>query len=107
MNPHSPASPAPAPIEEAREKTGKVQQDLHVASAELHLSNTALDRHLPDDSRAPDVDRALAQNEAVEEKVQGAADELSEVTELLEREVAQRQELERQLAARAEPQASR
>lgn len=86
------------PIEVAREKSVKVQQDLELAGAELQLTNTALERHLPHDARAGDVGRAIAQNVAVEEKVQEAAHDLATVTELLKEEVAQRKALERKLA---------
>jgi hypothetical protein len=87
------------PIEQAKDKTTEVQQDLQVASAELHLTNTALERNLTPAARNGDVGRALEQNAAIEEKVQEAAEELAVVTELLEEEVAERARLEHQLAA--------
>lgn len=87
------------PIEQAREKTADVRQELEVAGAELHLSNTALERHLPPGQKNGDVGRALAQNSAIETKVQEAAEELAVVTELLEEEVAQRERLEKELEA--------
>ena len=87
------------PIEQARAKTEEVQQELEVASAELHLTNTALEQHLPDDAVHGDVERALAQNVAVEGKVQDAAKDLEAVTTLLEQETAERERLERELAA--------
>lgn len=89
------------PIDQAREKTEEVQQGLEVASAELHLTNTALGQHLPDDALHSDVERALAQNVAVEGKVQEAAQDLEAVTNLLEQETAERERLERELAAAA------
>jgi hypothetical protein len=87
------------PIEQAKDKTTEVQQDLQVASAELHLTNTALERNLPHDTRNGDVSRALEQNAVIEGKVQEAAEELAVVTELLEEEAAERARLEHQLAA--------
>ena len=86
-------------IEQAKDKASEVQQDLRVAGAELHLTNTALDRSLPPAAKQGDVGRALVQNAAIEMKVQEAADELAVVTELLEEEVAQRARLESKLAA--------
>jgi hypothetical protein len=71
-------------IEAAKNRTDKVQQDLEVASAELGLAHGALDRHLPPDARSGDVAWAIAQNKILERKVQRAAEELEEVTELLE-----------------------
>jgi hypothetical protein len=88
------------PIEHATQRTEKVQQDLQVASADLHLTNTILSKSLPDPMKQLDVRKALDRNEAVEEKVTEAAEELAEVTELLHEEVAQRRYLERQLAQR-------
>lgn len=88
------------PIEVAKEKTDAVQEDLAVAGAELHLTNTALDRSLPPGVKHGDVGRALEQNSVVQQKVSQAAEELAEVTELLEEEIAQRQRLEAQLTDR-------
>ena len=71
-------------IEAAKKRTDKVQQDLEVASAELGLTHGALDRSLPPDTRKGDVAWAIAQNKILERKVQEAAEELEEVTELLD-----------------------
>ena len=71
-------------IEAAKNRTDKIQQDLEVASAELGLTHGALDRSLPPEVRKGDVAWAIAQNKILERKVQEAAEELEEVTELLE-----------------------
>ncbi len=71
-------------IEAAKDRTDKVQQDLEVASAELGLAHGALDRSLPASAKQGDVAWAIAQNKILEAKVQRAAEELEEVTELLE-----------------------
>lgn len=92
------ADPSGKPIEVAARKTAEVQGELRVAGAELHLTNAALERHLPPEARQGDVAHALAQRETIEEKVVEAADELSVVKELLHEEVAERQRLERELA---------
>jgi hypothetical protein len=91
---------AARPIEVAKDKTDAVQEDLAVASAELHLTNTALDRSLPQSARQGDVGKALEQNGIVQQKVTQAAEELAEVTELLEEEIAERHRLETELAQR-------
>jgi len=93
-------SEASRPIEVAKDKTDAVQEDLAVAGAELHLTNTALDRSLPQSSKQGDVGKALEQNGIVQQKVSQAAEELAEVTELLEEEIEQRHKLEAQLAQR-------
>jgi hypothetical protein len=71
-------------IEEAKSRTGQVQRDLEVASAELSLTHASLDRSVPPEHRSGDLAWAIEQNRALERKVQQAAEELEEVTELLE-----------------------
>jgi len=88
------------PIEIAKEKADSVQEDLALAGAELHLTNTALDRGLPQSAKQGDVRKALEQNGAVQQRVSQAAEELAEVTDLLEEEIAERHRLEAQLAQR-------
>jgi hypothetical protein len=77
MNQHS-------QLDAARSRTDQVQRDLEVASAELGLTHGALERELPADVKKGDVAWAIRQNAALEKKVQRAAEELEEVTELLE-----------------------
>jgi C4-dicarboxylate-specific signal transduction histidine kinase len=89
------------PLHHARRKTHEVREQLEVASAELGLTNAVLGGSLPDSvKRSSDVQHALSQNEAIEEKVQEAADELQVVTDLLQEEVAERERLEQELARR-------
>jgi hypothetical protein len=90
----------PGQIEQAIEKTEKVQQDLEVAGAEIGLAHDALDRHLPPDAKQGDVAWAIGQNAAVEQKLEQAAEELEEVSELLAEEVAERTRLEQALEQR-------
>ncbi|HEX7889098.1 MAG TPA: hypothetical protein VF522_07045 [Ramlibacter sp.] len=71
-------------IDAARSKTDQVQRDLEVASAELGLTHGALERELPPEVKTGDVAWAIKQNAELERKVQQAAEELEEVTELLE-----------------------
>lgn len=91
----------PKPIVEAKAKTEQVKEELDIAGAELHLSNTALGRSLPPDQKKGDVGKALDQNAVVEEKVIDAAEELHNVKELLEEEIAERHRLERELERRS------
>lgn len=93
----------PGQIEQAIEKTGKVQQDLEVAGAEIGLAHDALDRQLPPEAKQGDVAWAIGQNAAVEHKLEQAAGELEEVTELLAEEAAERARLEQALAQRGSP----
>lgn len=71
-------------IEAAKSKTDQVQRELEVASAELGLTNGALERELPPEVKTGDVAWAIRQNAELERKVQQAAEELEEVSELLE-----------------------
>jgi hypothetical protein len=73
-----------AEIDAARSKTEQVQRDLEVASAELGLTHGALERELPTQAKKGDVAWAIRQNAVLERKVQQAAEELEQVTELLE-----------------------
>jgi hypothetical protein len=73
-----------AEIEAAKTKTEQVQRDLEVASAELGLTHGALERELPPQAKTGDVAWAIRQNAALERKVQQAAEELEQVTDLLE-----------------------
>jgi len=73
-----------AAIDAARSKTEQVQRDLEVASAELGLTHGALERELPPQAKTGDVAWAIRQNAVLERKVQQAAEELEQVTELLE-----------------------
>lgn len=77
----APSHPA---IANARSKTDQVQRDLEVASAELGLTHGALERELPADVKKGDVAWAIHQNKVLERKVQQAAEELEEVTEMLD-----------------------
>lgn len=98
-----PASRQRKAIVEAKDKTERVKDELAIAGAELHLSNVALDRTLPAAEKKGDVRKALEQNAKVEEKVADAADELHDVKELLEEEIAERHRLEAELAQRPAP----
>lgn len=101
MNVQTSAALPGRPLFRARQKATKVRQQLEVASAELGLTNAVLDENLPDSVKhSSDVQRALSQNEAIEGKVQEAADELQVVTDLLAEEVAERERLEQELARR-------
>lgn len=90
-------------LDEARQKTGKVQQDLEVAGAEIGLAKEALDRQLPPEVKNGDVAWAIGQNAAVEQKLEEAVEELEEVTGLLAEEAAARERLEKRLSQGGAP----
>lgn len=74
-----------SPMATARDKTESVQRELELASAELGLAHGALERDVPQHIKEQgDIAWAIGQNARVERKVRRAAEELEEVTELLE-----------------------
>lgn len=87
-------------IQQARDKTREVRQDLQLAGAELELMTTILERALPPQHKEGDARKAIDQNGAVAANVAEAADELAEVEALLAQEIEERQRLERQIARR-------
>jgi hypothetical protein len=89
------------PIEQAAAKTAQVQQELAVAEAELHLTNTVLGRAMPDPDKQGDVRKAVKHNIEIEETVCEAAEELQEVKDILQAEVGARERLESDLKRRA------
>ncbi len=76
-------------LDTAKAMAGEVQQELEVASAELGLAHGALERELPPQAKTGDVAWAIAQNAALERKVQQAAEDLEQVAELLEQAKAE------------------
>lgn len=72
-------------LEEAKARTDQVQRELEVASAELGLTQNALERELPPEIKQGDVGWAIQQNADIERRVHEAAEELEQVSELLER----------------------
>ncbi|MGE0499187.1 MAG: hypothetical protein AB7I35_04510 [Ramlibacter sp.] len=95
-----PTPRAAKPVADVNAQTSRIQRELEVAGAELHLTNTVLDRSLPDNAKQGDVGRALEQNTEIEEKVQAAAQDLKVVTQLLHEEEAQTARLSQELADR-------
>lgn len=89
------------PIEHAELRARKVREGLELAGAELHLTNTILERELPPEHKQGDVRKAIDRNEAVAGDVAEARDELQHVEALLAQEIVERERLEDELARRA------
>jgi len=87
------------PIQQAKEKTREVRQELEVAGAELQLTTTILERALPQ-QKVGDLRKAIQQNGAAAANVAEASEELAEVEALLDQEIEERQRLERAIAQR-------
>lgn len=88
------------PIQQAKERTREVRQELELAGAELQLTTTILERVLPPQHKVGDVRKAMDQNDAVAATVAEASGELAEVEALLAQEIEERQRLEREIARR-------
>jgi hypothetical protein len=82
MKSQSPALTQAALVATAGRKTHKVQRKLQQAEAELHTANEILVKAVPTHD-TKDIDSAVKQNIAAEEKVHDAAEELHVVKELL------------------------
>jgi len=79
----TPSEHAPL-LSDAKQKTEKVEGDLALAAAELHLSNVVIAKSISGEVVEPGIiDRALEQNTIIEKKVAVATEELKEVTQLL------------------------
>ena len=88
------------PIQQAKDKTREVRQELELAGAELQLTTTILERALPPQQKVGDLRKAMDQNDVVAANVAVATEELAEVEALLAHEIEERQRLEREIAER-------
>jgi hypothetical protein len=80
---NSPSDHAPL-LADAKQMTEKVEGDLALAAAELHLSNVVIAKSISGEITEPGIiDRALEQNTIIEKKVEVATVELKQVTQLL------------------------
>ena len=84
-------------VASAKSKTEKVQEDIQLAEAELHLANLVITDKLAESVSDADLAQAVTQNEQVEEKLRDAGEELKLVTDLLASEEADRIKLEEKL----------
>lgn len=82
MKAQNPAMTDAALASAAARKAEKVQRKLHQAEAELHSANKTLVEAVPKHDQR-EIEDALKQNIAAEEKVHDAAEELEVVKELL------------------------
>jgi hypothetical protein len=82
MKAQSPAITQATLVATAGRKADKVQRKLQQAEAELHTANKILVKAVPTHDRK-EIDSAVLQNVAAEEKVHDAAEELQVVKELL------------------------
>ena len=81
-------------VESAKSTTEKVQEDIELAEAELHLANLVITDKLADSVSDADLAKAVTHNEQVEEKLRAAGESLQLVTDLLSSEERDRLRLD-------------
>jgi chromosome segregation ATPase len=84
-------------VASAKSTTDKVQEDIHLAEAELHLANRVITDKLSKSVSDADLKKAVTHNEQVEEKLHGAGEDLKLVSDLLSSEERDRKRLEQEL----------
>ena len=81
-------------VANAKETAEKVQEDIELAEAELHLANLVITDKLADSVSDADLAKAVVHNEEVEEKLHEAGEKLQVVTDLLHSEERDQQRME-------------
>jgi hypothetical protein len=87
------------PLVKARHQNGTVKETVKQSADELLVINTVLKQGIPDHAQTGDVAQALENTEVIEEKIQTSAQDLASVNKLLEHEIDERIDLERELLA--------
>lgn len=85
-------------VASAKTRTEKVQEDIELAEAELHLANLVITDKLAESVSDAELAKAVTHNEMVEEKLHHAHEELNVVADLLSSEQRDREQLEQALA---------
>ncbi|MDB5943063.1 MAG: hypothetical protein JWQ13_2629 [Ramlibacter sp.] len=84
-------------VASAKSRTEKVQEDIQLAEAELHLASKVITDKLAEKATDADLAKAVAHNDQIEEKLRDAGEELKVVNELLTSEERDRKQLEQSL----------
>jgi hypothetical protein len=89
-NPNPPSVAATPPLADALDKTKQAAETVKEAADDLAVIHTVLDTELPENARSGDVGNAVEQTQALEKKLDDAADLLDEANETVEKEVQAR-----------------
>lgn len=81
-------------VASAKSTTEKVQEDIQLAEAELHLANLVITDKLAESVSDAELKKAINHNEQVEDKLHDAGENLKLVAELLGSEEHDRQRIE-------------
>ncbi len=87
------------PLVKVLHQNESVKETVQQSGDELLVVNAVLKRGLPDHALTGDVAQALEKTEVIENKIQTSAEELASVNKLLEHEIDERIDLERELLA--------
>ncbi len=87
------------PLHQALAQNEGVKDSLVAVADDLLLVSTVLKQELPNAAQSDDVAQALEKHEELENQVQECASELESVNQALADEIAEREKLERALAA--------
>jgi C4-dicarboxylate-specific signal transduction histidine kinase len=85
-------------LEQARGTTESVREGIVQSAAELVVNNAVLKQEIPDEVQTGEVAQALEKNDALETRVLECAEDLAQVNQVLEQQIDERAELERELA---------
>ena len=85
-------------VASAKNRTEKVQEDIDLAQAKLHLANLVITDKLAETVTDAELASAVVQNAQVEAKLEEASQDLQVVTELLKSEERDRKRLEQTIA---------
>ena len=85
-------------VASAKNRTEKVQEDIELAEAELHLANLVITDKLAESVSDGELAAAVGHTELVEAKLRDAGEDLQIVTDLLSSEERDRHRLEAALA---------
>ena len=97
--PISNATDPSTPLERALEQNETAHDIVEQSAAELVVIHAVLKQELPDHLQTGDVAHALQRTDELEIKISDTAQELAHVNEVLAREIGERHDLERELAA--------
>lgn len=82
----------------ALDQNAAAKEAVEQSAAELVVIHAVLKQEIPDDVQTGDVAQALQRTDALEVKINDAAQDLAQVNEVLVQEIDQRMALERELA---------
>lgn len=95
----SASTPSARPLVKALHQNDSVKETVKQSGDELLVINAVLKKGIPDYAVTGDVAQALEKTEVIEEKIQDSAETLATVNKLLEHEIDERIDLERELLA--------